>query len=76
MKKFIILSIIVLLGTTVKSQAILKENCKTDAVRIEAYDQSKLTDKSVIVKLNTILLDKQAKDLSDLNKKQIKEIKK
>lgn len=76
MKKRMILSLIVLFNLTINAQEILKEKCKTKDVSVQAYENDKLAENSIIVKINTIRLDKVAQTMDDLSEDNLKEIKK
>ena len=76
MKKLILLSLIVLTGINTKAQGIVKEKCKASEVTVQPYDSSLMTEKSIIVHLGNILLDKQAQSMEDLSEENLKEIRK
>jgi uncharacterized protein YkvS len=76
MKKLITLLLITLFSYTANSQEILRQSCKTKDVVISAYETDKMTENSVVVKMNVMRLEKQAKDMTDLNSSDFKKIKK
>jgi len=76
MKKLITLSLIALFSYKANSQEILRQSCKTKDVAISAYEMDKMTENAVVVKMNVMRLEKQAKEMGDLNSTDFKKMKK